>query len=76
MHKPMGLPKDTRWGAKNGMIQQESLARMLRPKRGCLWHPTSPGYKDGDVLICILTPLMTTTRFKAVMVMIPSELNS
>jgi hypothetical protein len=26
-----------------------------------------------DVLICILPPSMTTTRFKAVMVMIPSE---
>jgi hypothetical protein len=33
-----------------------------------------PGYRD--VLICILPPLMTTTRFKAVMVMIPSELRS
>jgi hypothetical protein len=26
------------------------------------------------VLICILSPSMTTTRFKAVMIMIPSEL--
>ena len=33
-------------------------------------------YGDGDVLICILTPLMTTTHFKAVMVKIPLELHS
>jgi hypothetical protein len=37
---------------------------------------TSSGYGDGDVLICIFPSPMTTTRFKAVMVMIPSELCS
>jgi hypothetical protein len=45
-------------------------------KRGRMWHPTLPRYVNEDVLICILTPLMTTTRFKAMMVMISSELHS
>jgi len=39
-----------------------------------LWHPTSP--RNGDVLICINTPFLTTTRFKAVIAMNLSELCS
>jgi len=39
-----------------------------------LWRPTSPG--NVDVFICINAPFMTTTRFKAMMVMNLSELRS
>jgi hypothetical protein len=39
-------------------------------------RPTLLGYRDGDVLICILTSLMTIMYFKAVIVMNPSKLCS
>ena len=62
--------------AKNGLIPWGLLLGMLGTKRGWLWHPTLPGYGDKDVLICVLTPLMATTCFKAMMLIILSELYS
>jgi hypothetical protein len=35
-----------------------------------------PGYGNENVLICILTSLMATMRFKVMIVMIPSELHN
>jgi hypothetical protein len=59
--------------SRENEILLENMGANVRPRDQC---PTLPGYGDGNVFICILTPLMTTTCFKAVTVMISSELYS
>jgi hypothetical protein len=40
-----------------------------------LWRPTFYEYIAGDVLMCIFTLFMTSTHFKTIIFIIPSELH-
>jgi hypothetical protein len=53
------LPAVSRWDANNGMIPWGSPAGTLDPKRGWLWRPTSPGYENDDMFICIFAHFLT-----------------
>jgi hypothetical protein len=56
---PWGSLAGTHWDVKNGVILWQSSTGMLGPKRGWLWRPTSLGYRNRYVLICIFATFLT-----------------
>jgi hypothetical protein len=59
VHKPIRVASRHSLDAKNVVIPWGSPAGTLSPKRGWLWYPTSPRYRNVYVLICIFAHFLT-----------------